>query len=365
LGRDFGAGSFVIAANHQIAAFLNESPFKLAVSLTGTFTFSSSKPIAAIALRTLVNERNEVLTTTVPLSTLGNGFGGTTLLVPYFAGGAGSGMQIVLLNPGDTPLSGKVQFFGQGSTNVSPQLVKVTVGGVLSATFNYTVPPRSAFRIATQQPRTGAQIGLARIVPALLGGTPSSLAIFSYQTGGITVSVASVPALPPAKASRMYIESSGIFGQLGSIQSGMTISNPAETVNVQLSVMNLDGTPTGLSTSMDLAAGAQIAKLGNELFPQLPSSFRGILRVNAPSPLVVVDFRGKYNERGDLLVTATPPYDESSAPLPEVYFPHFISGEGYSTQLILVSTGSAQTGSLQLVAQDGSVLPGTILQPVP
>jgi hypothetical protein len=363
-GSDFEGGTFVLSARHQIATFLTQEPFGLISSFTGTFTFSSSHPVAAVGLRNLVNERNEALITTMPVSALGSGFGGTALLIPRFPGGDGWTTQVVLVNPGDTVLTGVVVFYEQGSGSGYAAPLQVVVNGVASPIFFYTVPPRSALRMLPVQAASGDQIGSVRIVPSASSGTPSSLAISSYRRAGVTVSTASVPALPAGSALRMYIETSGVSGQAGSIQTGMSISNPSYTgVTVQMKVMNLDGTWSGLSTSVNVPPVGQIYRFANELFPQLPPTFKGVVAINAPTPLVIAGLRGRYNSRGDLLITSTPPYDDASAPLQETIFPHFISGSGYSTQLILLSTGLAHTGSLSLISQDGTVLPASSLQP--
>ena len=77
----------------------------------------------------------------------------------------------------------------------------------------------------------------------------------------------------------------------------------------------------------------------------------------APFPLVATAVRNRYNERTDLLATDIPLYDEATPPLPETQFPLFLNGGGYSTQLVLLAANSAQSGSMLLVVQDGSVLP--------
>src|SRR5207244_11460604 len=86
-GRDFGQGTTTIAANGQIAQFLNASPFNSGTLASGTFTFSSSVPVAAIALRGLTNERSEFLITTLPVTTTTAQSG--SLIFPHFADGGG------------------------------------------------------------------------------------------------------------------------------------------------------------------------------------------------------------------------------------------------------------------------------------
>ena len=79
--------------------------------------------------------------------------------------------------------------------------------------------------------------------------------------------------------------------------------------------------------------------------------------------------RGRYNERGDFLITTTPPWNEATElASSEIDFPHIVRGAGYTTQLLLLSTGStgsAASGKLWLISQDGSPLTGVTLLPLP
>src|SRR5262249_16940615 len=58
-GTNFRQGTFSIPANQKIAALLNEDPFNGGNSIFGTFTFSASGLVSAIALRGFNNERSE------------------------------------------------------------------------------------------------------------------------------------------------------------------------------------------------------------------------------------------------------------------------------------------------------------------
>jgi hypothetical protein len=73
----------------------------------------------------------------------------------------------------------------------------------------------------------------------------------------------------------------------------------------------------------------------------------------------VVGLRGRLNERGDFLVTTTPPNNEaSSVSNAEMLFPHLVDGGGYKTQLVLFSgsTGQKSAGTLVFVSQAGQPL---------
>jgi hypothetical protein len=73
----------------------------------------------------------------------------------------------------------------------------------------------------------------------------------------------------------------------------------------------------------------------------------------------MVGLRGRYNERGDFLVTTTPPVLENSSPTAsELLFPHFAYGGGYTTQFILFSGYAGQTsaGMIRYFSQTGQPL---------
>jgi hypothetical protein len=365
-GQDFGEGSFTLAAHHQMESFFDEGRFALPSSLVGTFSFSSSSPVTAIGLRTTVNQRGEVLTTTLPVSDLNHGFGGTELPIPQLGNAENWTIQIVLVNPGDALLVGTMQFFGPVSGTLSMHPTKVIVDNVSDSIVHYAIPPHGAFQIRPRPAQSSVRPGSVRIFPDPTSAVPSCLGIFSYMKDDSTVSSVSIAALPAAKASRMYVESSGVFGQPGSIQSLPIVWNSSsEPVRVQLEVLNLEGTPSGMSKSAEIPASGQMVRLVKDLLPQLPASFRGILKITAPLPVTVVGLRARYNKRGDLLVSNTQSFDESMASRTELDFPYFIHGGGYSTQLILLSTGSAHKGSLWLFSQDGTPLPPSILLPNP
>jgi hypothetical protein len=73
----------------------------------------------------------------------------------------------------------------------------------------------------------------------------------------------------------------------------------------------------------------------------------------------VTGLRGRYNERGDFLITTTAPIPESAAPsISELIFPHLVDGGGYTTQFVLFSGSPGQTanGVLRFFSQSGGSL---------
>jgi hypothetical protein len=91
----------------------------------------------------------------------------------------------------------------------------------------------------------------------------------------------------------------------------------------------------------------------------LPASFQGVLRVSSSASISVIGLRGRYNERGDFLITTIPSVNEAAPPSTgPLIFPHFADSGGYTTQFILFSgsTGQASSGTLQIFSQSGQRL---------
>jgi hypothetical protein len=125
----------------------------------------------------------------------------------------------------------------------------------------------------------------------------------------------------------MYAETNTASGDPGSIQAGIAIANlSANPTTVNLELLTLDGAPAAPPTSVNIAGNGQIARFAHELF-NMTFPFKGIIRISGGSNagLAVVGLRLRYNERGDFLMTTTPPSREGSAPTSaELLFPHFV-----------------------------------------
>jgi hypothetical protein len=348
-GQTTGSGSTVIAANSQTASFLNEAPYNAGTSFTGTFTFAASSPVAVIALRGFTNERSEFLITTLPVADLSVPATNGPILFPHFADGAGWITQMLLVNPTDSPMSGSIQF-----ASAAPQ--------------NYSIPGKSSLSVATSGLGTTVVTGSVRVVPAAGSNAPSGIGVFSFRNGGVTVMQTGVPALRVSNAFRLYAESSGVPGQIGSIQTGIAVANPSATpVNVLFEVNTLNGVSTNLTGTITVPANGQAAMFLNQVpgLNMLFNPFKGVLRVSttAPAGISVVGLRGRYNERGDFLIATTQPTIEADPPnTSALYFPHFADGGGFTTQFILFNGGNDQStaGNLQFYTQSGQPLSLTV-----
>jgi hypothetical protein len=365
-GQDFGFGSFSIPAGQQILGFLNAAPFNLTSNLLGSFTFTSSLPVSVVALRTKVNERNESLATALPVTPLGSRPGGSTVLLPYFPNTGVWVTETVLVNPGDSAISGVVHFYTQPSRTGAVEPERVEVNGSSTAAVKYVIPAHGSKQIETQSSAIQAPVGSVRVIPNSGSVSPSASVLLSSVENGITISTTSIAAGVAANASRMYVESAGTLGASGSVQSQLVISNPtASRVTLQIYANNLDGTPAAPPASLTLSAGGQWVEFASQLFPSLPDGFRGVFRVVSPAVVEVLCLRGRYNQRNDLLVTATPAWNENALNYGEEEFPYIAQGGGYSSQLVLISTGATESVNLTLLSSTGDTMSGVQLTPGP
>jgi len=358
-GVESGAGSIQIGAHSQKVQFLNEAPFKTFAGSTfqGTFSFTSTLPVGIVALRTYTNEHGDFLMSTLPVIDTRTTPRMGDAILPYYADGGGWRTQILLVNPTDTAISGAVQF-----------PLNVTIAGQTGRTFQYSIPGRSSHKLATSGVPSAIAVGSVRIVPGNGVPAPIPLAVFSYEPSKVVVSEAAVPTVS-GSAFRMYAESMGSFGQPGSIATGIAVAaNAAADLSLTFELTNLDGTVTGLPTPVtrNLSDFGNARFLG-EIFPTLPSPFKGVLRVstNSASGISIVGLRARYNERpapeNFLITTTAPAVETGQSTSDEMLFPLLVTGGGYTTEFILFSKTSGQSsGAMYFFHQNGSALSLTL-----
>jgi hypothetical protein len=339
-GRDVSSSSANIDANGQIAAYLNENPFNGPSAFSGSFTFSSTKPVAVVALREFSNERAEALLTTLPVADLGASSSSAATVFPQFADGGDWTTTILLVNPTDSTISGNLQFVD-------------TLGGPPSSR-SYSLPGRSARKYSIGGPSTVTRIGAVTVLPAAQTAAPVGSLVFSYGKPGIRLTEAGVPSIAAGTAFRVYVEASD------AIQSGIAIANPSSSnATVRFELMNLSGASISTAT-VNLAANGQISKSLTELpgFQVLSLPVQGLLRITSNSPISVVGVRSRTNERGEPVISTTPPVPESSPATPDLFFPHFADTGAYSTQFVLFSAGSRSSisGTIRFFSQSGQPL---------
>jgi hypothetical protein len=362
-GKDLNQGSLTVPPGNQIASFLSEPPFNLS-AMRGTLSFTSSVPIGVVALRGLVNERGDFLITSLPVTDLLAQLSPDAAIIADFADGGGWTTHVLLVNPTDQIISGIVQFNSQGNGNSGGPSV-VSVNGQSGNLISYTIAPKGSAELNTDGSSSSVDVGWIRVSPLNGGMTPTVLGVFSYRKDGITTAEAGVSSIKSGTSFRVYAESSGDLGSAGSVQTGVALANPnAGPLEVTCDLLTLTGASTGRRGVITIPGQGQVALFLSQIPGINPTgTIQGVLRMSvnfAAPPFVAIGLRGRYNERGDFLITATPPVNESSTPPAlDPLFAQVLDGGGYTSQFVLLSNvnggaGPGNTnGTVRLFSQSG------------
>jgi hypothetical protein len=355
-GINFGSGSFTLSPRQQLYEFLDKQPFGAPASIKGTFTFNSSIPIGAMSLNGFTNERGDFVAAALPVAAIKTVRG--PIILPEFMDGGGWSTKLILTNNSDSPEAGTVEFMSSEGQTVGR--LPMSANGLTGSTFYYWLPPRAAVPLTTQGANPGVQTGSARVTST--ANFVNAATILSLQSGGVTVSSTSVPGGDVGAAFQVFVEAAGAAGGVGSFKSGVAVANPSlESVQVAIQVTDLDGNVASPAANLNVPAGGQVMRFLNQLFPALASDFRGIVRITSPRAVSVASLRAKYNERSEILITASPVLNEGKAPGGDLIFPHIIQGAGWSTQLIVF--GQPGSGKVYLYAKDGATPAAASLSP--
>ncbi len=358
---DIASGSFTIGANQQTARFISEDPFNAATGTRGALTLTATLPVSVVALRQSIASTGDFVFSSMPVSDLSR-TSTETVFLPHFVTGGLWSSRLILVNPTDETITGRIGFISQGSVlPVSPGITTpIPLNGLSLTTQDYSLSARGFTEFTTTDPSPFVRVGSFRVVPDEGNIAPITQVVIGTQDSNLlTVSEATVPPSETGNAFRMYVESSGEPGSVGSVQSGIAVANIAfDPTTVTLELTGLDGSLVAV-TDMVVPASGQQALFVNEAFASevLPSPLKGVLRVSSPDTIAVVGLRSRTNERGNFLMTTTSPTLEANIPTDaELFFPHLIDGGGWMTQTILFSGGAGQTadGVMRFFGVDGS-----------
>jgi hypothetical protein len=361
-GNDFGQGSTTIAANSQIAVFLDQNPFNSGKNLHGTFTFTSSLPVSVTGVRGFVNKRHEFLMSSLPVAPISNPYAGR-LAIPQFADGGGWQTDVILVNPTDTMIAGDLRSYGPSGD----QPLGHILNGIYNDVFSYSIPPRSSTVFQSDGTMPDIQVGSIVVNPDSTSYSPSAFVIFRFSENGITVTETSVQADHNGGTTlSIFVESEGALGDPGSLQSGIAITNSgnAQPTYVHFELYRLDGTLIGRSSDILVPNQWQTAMFLDQIpgLPSIQSPFQGTLRIQAtsnrftPAGISATGLRCRFNERGDFLITTTPMISEVfSTSSPELLFPQLVIGDGYSAEFVLFSDDGS-TGKMSFFDQNGNQL---------
>jgi hypothetical protein len=334
---------------NQLARFLDQDPFSSGGDVKGTLTLVSSAPVAMFAARWSATGGNsgDVLVTSLPVIDLSVAPTQEIQVIPHFMVGNGRTTELVMVNPTGTTLQGVARFvdiYG-GVTYLSSD------GSNYQSRFQYSIAPHSSQKVVIAKALRGSEFGSVRVTPTD-GPAPAPFVIHSYAQAGVTNFDIAVPA-SMGTAFRMYGE------QLpGELRAGIAISNANDVAGtVWISLSGLDGSLLG-STSFSLQPSGQIVDYLDSLIPSVADrAVQGVMRITTDLPAIsVVGLRARQNERQQYVLSAIPAVQEDRQPLSqERFFPYWMNGGGFDTQIVLFSgrSGQSASGTFSLIRADG------------
>ncbi len=327
----------------------------LADGFTGSLSFEARDGgrVAALTLRQNSNQFNETVLATLPVADLAESSPDPLRLVfPQVGAGAGLSSQIILIERSGRVSNGTIRFTGSDG---APLRFGVG-GGAPVSEFTYQLAANGILATDLESP-DGTRQGYATVTPEAGSTLPAGAAVFRFTSGGSVVSEAGVSAAPATTRARLFVD--GV-----QTRTGIAVANPgAQSLRLTLDLSDRNGYPLG-SLERGLPSGGHFAIFADELFPDLPENFTGLLDLRAEQPFHAVTLKLSQNQRGDPILTTLPLADLDSPPgdatlvIPRLGFGPIPGVGEFQTRLILLNlnpSGPAE-GRLSFFSPQGDPL---------
>ncbi|MBZ5552179.1 MAG: hypothetical protein LAO21_05625 [Acidobacteriia bacterium] len=348
-------GATTLAAKGHFAKFIDQfapdlvlPPDFATATRNATLELISDQPLSLLALRVTENQRQESLITTTPIADLTQPDPRDMVLFPQIVDGGGYQTSLFLLNTTGAVETGTIQTFDDNGAAL-PTLLND--GGQAAASISYTLPPRGARLLTTGGSQSAIRAGSVRVIPDAGNVTPIGAGVFGFTSAGNLITESGIPSSALTTRARIYVDKSGGHN------TGLAIADASGLPRtVQVSVTNADGTTQAASIS--LPANGHTARFADQLLSGLPNGFQGVMDITSSSPFAALTLRSLNNARGDGLLTTFPTADLTRPAPSPVVFPQIADGGGYSTQIILINSGSSSSSaSVSFFGESGSPLP--------
>ncbi|PYS55677.1 MAG: hypothetical protein DMG13_02920 [Acidobacteria bacterium] len=329
--------SIQLPARSQRSQFIHELFPDMGFSFSGSVRLTSNLPIGILGLRGTLNESNEFIMTIVPVTS--GSTGADVTVFPQIADGSGYVTELILLNPASTAIRGTLQLSFPVATDRGT-----------NSSFTYDIPPSGVWRLTTQGTRSDVQAGYASLTPAGGSVVPEATAILKRSTGTNLNFEAGVPAARPLMRGEMFAIRNATY------RTAIAIANRGTSADVRLTAYRSDGTAVSPAKTISLASSSQRAAFIDELIPELPADFEGIVTLDSTSPVYAITLRTLVNASGAFLMTTMPLIDPTQPELSQAsYFPQLVDGGNYTTEFLLLN-GSVATARLQFFNTEGQPL---------
>ncbi|WP_428098300.1 hypothetical protein [Candidatus Rariloculus sp.] len=307
------------------------------IPAAATVAIDANRPVALTALRTTTNGRGEDMLAPAPLA-LGSG-PAERVVLPYFVGGGDRQSSVILINPTDDVMTGRISFHDPSGARA--------VLGTDSDVVDYRIPPYGSRVVASHDTGPRARRGYVAVT-ADQGGAPHSAALIVRSYGGVVVSESTVTGTSSDEA-RFAVDLGATLIRHGEIDTQLVVVNASADVT-QFEVSS--GTQT--IAMRELAPGEQTVLSVRAL---AGAGANGVFSVTGDDTLVVAARQETTNIRAEQVDVELPPLSNGA------FAPYVVNGAGIATEIRLANGSSERiAGTLTFLQPDGEPATGTILR---
>ncbi len=310
----------------------------------GSVELSATAPVGLVATRVTTNDRDEEIVTAAPIAYGPGSAGGGTVALPRYEFGGGTTTEIVVVNPSDDALAGRLSFFAFSGE-------PVTIGGASEVALR--VPAHGAYVWTADAAGVILERGFAMV--EAFSGHPLASTIVSHRKGQtlisehLTVGGSTPEAWFPVDTYPSVVRH-------GRTSFRLTLTNATEgTADVRLLVYDEDGHLLNRSYQI-LPAGRQLEFSHVDLADR--GKFRGSVRVASDIPIAVSAVQHTINVRNETITATVPSMTRATGgdTVEAVVFPAYTDGPEQATQLFLLNRGDAERATFRFRGPDGEAL---------
>jgi len=340
-GNVLSAGAVRLDQGCQIARFIDQLapylilPETFTNSGLGSLEITSNQLISVMALRLTINQRGELLFTSLPIADLTAPASSKPLYFPQMAAGGGYQTSLILLNTSTSLESGTIQF---RSKTGMPLTVGLRGESAQSSQFTYSIAPGGIFQLITDEFQSVGKTGWIKVIPDLGHQAPVGTGVFTLTRGGVMISQSGIPVALPTTNALIYVD------KAAGHDTGLAIVNTGdEPSQIAITLRRSDGV-TDVATdreTINLASNEQDSSFAWQVIGDPAAGFTGVLELTSTSEFAALTLRALTNERGDFLFTIFPTVDATGIPSVPIVFPQVANGGGYKTDFLFLNPGGS------------------------
>ena len=310
----------------------------------GSVELNAAAPVGLVATRVTTNDRDEEIVTAAPIAYGSGSAAGGTVALPRYEFAGGTTTEIVVVNPSDDALVGRLSFFAFSGE-------PVTIGGASEVALR--VPAHGTYVWTADEAGGILERGFAMV--EAFSGHPLASTIVSHRKGQTLISE-HMTVGGSTQDAWFPVDTYPSVVRHGRTSFRLTLTNATEgTADVRLLVYDEDGHLLNRSYQI-LPAGRQVEFSHVDLADR--GKFRGSIRMASDVPIAVSAAQRTINVRNETITAAVPSMTRATGgdPVEAVVFPAYTDGPEQATQLFLLNRGDAERATFRFRGADGEAL---------